>query len=65
MNWNYIVDLLPDDETTILVAHGDGEVSEGFVDGNHWTYQHAPGADPVEIANVYAWADMPTAPERR
>lgn len=56
---------LPDAEQSVLVAHGDREVCEGFLDGidadGRPTWLDVT-AWPLE--DVYAWAEIPEGPER-
>lgn len=62
--WHDPARILPDDDTTVLVAAGDGETYEGYRDSGSWYYSHTGATDRVEMQGVYAWADMPAAPKK-
>ena len=61
IQWVPAADVVPDDETTVLIALDDGEVWTGFKDGDDWRYV---SADKVE-ATVTHWAHFPEPPEAR
>ncbi len=49
---------IPDDEITVLIAFGDGEVWTGFRLAGQWRYVSADLAE----APVVWWADFPAPP---
>lgn len=49
---------LPDDETTVLLALGDGQVEPGFHEAGEW---HFLSGGTVDIAVEY-WAHYPIHP---
>jgi len=52
---------LPNDERTVIVAHGtEGAVNRGYHDEGRWYFVNVGG----QIADVFAWADLPAAPAR-
>lgn len=59
VQWHDPAALLPDDETTVLVAIEDGEVWTGFLDAGRWRYV---SADAIE-ARVLWWAHFPAPPK--
>lgn len=58
--WIDVLDHLPDDETTVLVAYDGIDVASGFMDGGVWKYEGS--GNPIE-GTVTHWADLPTHPE--
>lgn len=60
IQWHYVTDKLPDDDTAILIAcHSSGQPGEAVHDNG--VFLHA-GSDIV-IPDVYAWADLPEIPQ--
>lgn len=56
---------LPDADTTVLLAHGDRETCEGFLDGHD--DDGCPQWRDVTaelLGDVYAWAELPIGPAR-
>lgn len=49
---------LPDADTSVLVAVADGEIGEGFHDGEAWRWASGGLVDGYRIA----WAEMPEGP---
>jgi hypothetical protein len=56
LQWHYLPEL-PDDETTVLMAAKDGDVHEGYHEGDGWKL-----SNERPIFDVYAWAPIPEAP---
>jgi hypothetical protein len=60
IQWHYVTEKLPDDDTAILIAcHSSGQPGEAVHDNG--VFLHA-GSDIV-IPDVYAWADLPEIPQ--
>ncbi len=58
LNWIPIFDELPDEQSTVLIAEHDGEVSLGFLDDGDWRYDTAERV----LSYVTHWADVPAHP---
>lgn len=66
LDWHYVDDELPDDETTVMIASADtDEPGIGFHSGDAWYY--AVDASPVDPKRhpVYAWAHVPGKPPQK
>jgi hypothetical protein len=62
VEWHYVEDKLPDDDTAIMVATKDsGQPGEAVYRDDVFLWA---GSDIV-IPGVYAWADLPEIPEPR
>jgi hypothetical protein len=59
-SWTSTMTDLPDDETTVLIAFNDGDVSVGYHAESMWW--HADGR-PCPAGAVTHWADLPEHPE--
>jgi hypothetical protein len=60
IDWFRPVEMLPDDDTTVLViTGGEVEVWPGFLDGDVWR-----SADGFPLPDVLFWAHMPEGPEQ-
>lgn len=59
VDWNACADSLPDDDTTVMLAMADGEVTTGWREDGRW---HDIGAWPYEDAQVTHWAHVPAHP---
>jgi len=58
IEWFRPVEMLPDDDTTVLVIQGgDTEVFLGFHDAGRWK-----DADGFRMDNVVFWAHLPEGP---
>lgn len=56
---------LPDADLRVLLAYGGVEVCEGWADGQDDTGKPLwRDATAWPVLDVYAWADVPAAPER-
>ncbi|HEY0966957.1 MAG TPA: hypothetical protein VGD88_06180 [Opitutaceae bacterium] len=64
LDWKYVQDELPDDQTTCLIAtdfDGSDEVEIAYCAGDVWLY---PSGEAVTIP-VYAWAYAPSKPAKK
>lgn len=62
LEWRYVIDELPDDETRVMLAIGvdtDEPIFGVHADENWWTDEGAV------IADVYAWAHIPGLPPKK
>lgn len=67
VQWNYVGDEMPDDETRVMIAIESDATDEpdyGYHADGKWWFDAAPHLSPVE-AKVYAWAHVPGLPPRK
>jgi len=65
--WHYVPEL-PDDDTTVLLAHVSDETDQptvGFRRGGVWMWENPAGRDVPAYLEVYAWAHLPANPPLR
>lgn len=67
IEWHYVTDEMPDDETRVMVALDSKETDEPdfayHADGKWWM-DPGPHLSPLET-RVYAWAHVPGVPPRK
>ena len=62
VEWRYIADEMPDEDTMILIASGEsGQPSEGYVLDGRWCYANSG----LDIPVPYAWAPLPEIPPQK
>jgi hypothetical protein len=67
IEWHYVADELPDDETRVMIAIDEEDTEEpeyGYLENGRWWYDDEPHLSPVE-AKVYAWAHAPGVPPKK
>lgn len=65
IDWHYVADELPDDDTTVLLAHEADETDQpviGYRSGGSWFWSNPAGVDMPAYFPVYAWAQLPINP---
>ncbi len=66
IEWHYVAERLPDDDTAVLMAiEAEDEIREGYRVGSEWFYSDS-GAylEKPTYGGVYAWADLPKPPKK-
>ena len=62
IEWRYITDEMPDEDTMILIASKEsGQPSEGYVLDGRWCYANSG----LDIPVPYAWAPLPEIPPQK
>lgn len=67
LDWRYVADELPDDDTRVMIAVDDDRTDEpdfGYHADGKWWYDDEPHLSPVEV-RVYAWAHTPGLPPQK
>ena len=66
LQWHYVEDELPDDNTRVMFACG-GDTDEpgvGYLEGGVWFYDNDDAVDLSRFP-VYAWAHVPAKPAKK
>lgn len=68
IEWHYVADELPDDETTVLLAHVSDETDQpvvGYRLAGGWMWSNPAGRDVPAFFEVFAWAHLPGNPPEK